>query len=129
MIKALAVTFALLLVSTTADAGPRHRASFDLGELLPHPAGCPRIAFCGCGVSVKLWGQAKREYFRAAAYFRFPKAHAARGMVAVRNHHVMYIEDVDANGNATVYDPNGGGHRTWRRVRSLAGYSIRNPNG
>jgi len=98
-------------------------------SIQPHPAGCPRIAFCGCGVSVRVFGHAVRNLYLAANWFKFPRAAAGPGMVAVRNHHVMLIERMDGNGNAVVYDPNGGHHMTYIHTRSLAGYSIHNPNG
>jgi hypothetical protein len=41
----------------------------------------------------------------------------------------MAIRAVDANGNATVYDPNSGHHLTRIHQRSLAGYTIVDPNG
>ena len=104
--------------------------SASYGEtIVSHPAGCPWHAFCGCGVSVKVFGHPVRKLFLASNWFRFPRASPAAGMVAVRNHHVMYIMSVDANGNATVYDPNSGQHQTRIHTRSLAGYSVRNPHG
>ena len=99
------------------------------GATVAHPSGCPRSAFCGCGVSVKVFGHPVRNLFLASNWFKFPRAHAAAGMVAVRRHHVIYIEQVDGNGNATVYDPNSGGHQTRVHERSLAGYSIHDPRG
>lgn len=113
----------------TATPTQTHLAKFTYSEaekILPHPSGCPRVAFCACGVSMKLWGKAK--HMLARAFFQYPVAKAAPGMVAVRRHHVMLIDHLDANGNAVVYDPNSGGHQTRIHVRSLAGYSIRNPN-
>ena len=108
----------------------RHRQSSEGGEqIVSHPSGCPHIAFCGCGVSVKVFGRPIRELYLAANWFKFPHASPGPGMVAVRNHHVMYIESMDANGNAVVYDPNSGNHQTRVHTRSLSGYSIRNPNG
>jgi hypothetical protein len=98
------------------------------GELVSHPSGCPKYLFCGCGVSVKIWGVAKREFYKASAYFKFPPASPAAGMVAVRNHHVMYIMSYLGNNNALVYDPNSGGGQTRIHERSLIGYSVRNPN-
>lgn len=99
------------------------------GRIVEHPAGCPRRAFCGCGVSVKVFGRPVRELFLASNWRKFPSAMAAPGMVAWRSGHVMYIESLDANGNAVVYDPNSGGHRTRVHTRSLAGYRIVNPHG
>lgn len=114
-----AVAFIVLLSSTPALSG----------EILPHPQGCPRIAFCGCGVSVKIFGRPIRELFLARNWFKFPRTQAAPGMVAVRKHHVMAIEALDANGNAIVYDPNSGQRKTRVHTRSLAGFIIVNPHG
>ncbi len=122
-------------VASHSIAKARHTTSISSADnwvsherLLPHPAGCPSRAFCGCGVSVKVFGHPIRSLYLAANWFQFPHAAPAPGMVAVRNHHVMYIESMDANGNAVVYDPNSGGHQTRLHTRSLAGYSIRDPN-
>jgi hypothetical protein len=74
-----------------------------------------------------VFGRPVRELYLARNWYKFPRAHAAAGMVAVRRHHVMYIQSVDANGNATVYDPNSGGHQTRIHTRSLAGFTVVNP--
>jgi hypothetical protein len=97
-------------------------------RIVAHPSGCPYHAFCGCGVSVKIFGHPVRNLFLASNWFKFPRANPAPGMVAVRNHHVMAILAMDANGNATVYDPNSGGHQTRIHTRSLAGYRVVNPH-
>lgn len=102
---------------------------YDRGRIVAHPAGCPRRAFCGCGVSVRVFGRPVRDLFLAANWYRFPRAHPAPGMVAVRRHHVMAILSLDANGNAVVYDPNSGGHATRVHTRSLRGYTVVNPRG
>lgn len=104
------------------------RGAYD-GRVVAHPAGCPSRAFCGCGVSVKVFGKPIRDLFLARNWFKFPRATPGAGMVAVRNGHVMYIMAYDGNGNATVYDPNSGGHRTRIHIRSLAGYRVVNPHG
>ena len=96
-------------------------------EVVEHPQGCPTRLFCGCGVSIKVFGKPVRELFLARNWFKFPKTQPAPGMVAVRKHHVMYIEALDGNGNAVVYDPNSGGHKTRRHLRSLAGFVVVNP--
>jgi hypothetical protein len=103
-------------------------------EILPHPPGCPKRLFCGCGVCVKLGIPVatckKMGLFLAANWKRkFPKAPAGAGMVAARSGHVAYIEAIDANGNAVLYDPNSGNHQTRRWVRSLAGFVVVNPRG
>ena len=98
-------------------------------RVVSHPSGCPRSAFCGCGVAVRLWGEPKRAFWPASAYFRFPAAMPASGMVAVRAHHVFYIESVNNDGTVVAYDPNSGGHLTRIHTISLSGYSVRDPNG
>lgn len=125
------ILLAIAFLITPAQARHRHHNHIMYGEehVVSHPDGCPHYAFCGCGVSVKIFGHPIRSLFLAANWFKFPRATPAPGMVAVRNHHVMAILAVDANGNATVYDPNSGGHRTRIHTRSLAGYRVVNPNG
>jgi hypothetical protein len=63
----------------------------------------------------------------AANWLKFPPAQPAAGMVAANRHHVMVIRQYLGNGKALVYDANSGGGRTRLHIRSLAGYSIRNP--
>lgn len=131
--KGVAVIAICMIAASPAFARHHHKKiHYDYNsdtQIVSHPQGCPRTAFCGCGVSVRIFGRPIRNLFLASNWFKFPHANPAPGMVAVRNHHVMYIERMDGNGNAVVYDPNSGGHRTRVHVRSLAGYSIRNPNG
>jgi hypothetical protein len=105
-----------------------HYRSYDRGEIVAHPTGCPWHAFCGCGVSVEVFGHPVRDLFLARNWYRFPRAAPAPGMVAVRRHHVFAIRAIDGNGNAIVYDPNSGGHQTRVHSRSLAGYTIVNPH-
>ena len=118
MIRPLALALALTIATPAISA-----------EFLPHPTGCPRIAFCGCGVAVKVFGRAVRSLWPSQAWRKFPKTYAKPGAVAVWRGHVAYIEAVDANGNATLYDPNSGGHKTRRHVRSLRGATIVDPRG
>jgi hypothetical protein len=99
------------------------------GTILPHPAGCPRIAFCGCGAALEIFGRPIRSLWLAANWFHFPRAEPGPGMVAVRQHHVMVIRQYLGGGRARVYDANSGHHLTRIHDVSLAGYSIRNPHG
>lgn len=92
------------------------------------PSGCPS-AYCGCGVSLKVFGRIIPRLNLASNWYSFPSASPGPGMVAVRNHHVMLIEHMDSNGNAVVYDPNSGGHATRIHTVSLRGYHIVNPHG
>lgn len=109
-----------------ADRVPADRM---VSEILPHPPGCPPRLFCGCGAAVKVFGSPIRSLWLAANWFRFPKAEPAPGMVAVRRGHVFVIEEVVSRGRVIAYDANSGGRKTRRHLRSLAGYSVRNPRG
>ncbi len=96
-------------------------------RIVDHPEGCPRTAFCGCGVALKVFGKPIRELWPAASWFRFKAAEAAAGMVAVRRHHVFFIVEVISHGRVLAYDPNSGGHKTRIHLRSLAGYKVVDP--
>ena len=98
-----------------------------LESMEPHPAGCPSRAFCGCGVSVRVFGHSVRNLWLAANWYRFPRAGVAPGNVVVRPHHVMYIERIDSDGTPICYDPNSGGHRTRIHACRLAGATIVRP--
>lgn len=98
-------------------------------RILPHPEGCPRSRFCGCGASLRVFGQNIRSLWLAANWFRYPPATPAPGRVAVRRGHVFVIEQVLDRGLVLAYDANSGGRKTRLHVRSLAGYSVRDPRG
>lgn len=97
--------------------------------IVPNHAGCPSRAFCGCSASIEVFGRNIRELWLAAAWFKFPPAAPAPGMVAVRKHHVFVIREVLSNGRVLAFDGNSGGHKTRIWIRSLAGFSVRNPRG
>jgi hypothetical protein len=103
------------------------RIAASVGEIVSHPAGCPRSAFCGCGAAVRLFGHSVRSLWLAANWFRFPRAAPAPGMAAVRRHHVMVLEADLGNGVWQVFDANSGHHLTRVHARSIAGYVIVNP--
>lgn len=118
--------------ASESPMGRRHIApsnGYDMAQIVGHPPGCPGRAFCGCGVSVKVFGYPVRDLFLAANWRKFPSAYPSAGMVAWRNHHVMYIMQANGDGTATVYDPNSGGHQTRIHTRSLAGYRVVDPHG
>jgi hypothetical protein len=96
--------------------------------IVPHPAGCPRRAFCGCGAAVRVFGSPVRSLWLAANWYRFPRSWPAPGAVAVRPHHVMVLEADLGRGQWEVFDANSGGHATRIHARSLAGYTIVSPH-
>lgn len=104
-------------------------AHFSLERIVPHPQGCPWRRFCGCGVSVRVFGRPIRSLFLAANWRRFPPASPAPGRVAWRYGHVFYIEAVHGDGTVTAYDPNSGGHLTRIHRVSLRGYHVVDPRG
>ena len=108
-----------------------HRRIYDANgtQVVSHPSGCPWRLFCGCGVSVKVFGKPIRELFLAANWRKFPAASPAHGMVAWRWGHVFYIEEVNGDGTVQAYDPNSGGHLTRIHTVSLRGYHVVNPHG
>lgn len=85
------------------------------------------IPYCGCAVSLKVFGKPIRELFLAANWRKFPRAAAAAGRVAWRWGHVILIEDVHGDGTVTAYDPNSGSGLTRRHRVSLRGYRVVDP--
>lgn len=98
-------------------------------EILPHPQGCPRRAFCGCGASVNLFGRPVRELYLAANWFRFPRAEPGHNMAAVRRGHVFVLKEHIKGDTWLVFDANSGGRRTRLHHRSIRGYAIVDPMG
>ena len=97
--------------------------------ILPHPEGCPRRAYCGCGAAVDVFRRHVRSLWLAANWLKFPRAAPAPGMVAARRGHVFVIREVLNSGYVLAYDANSGGGRTRLHVRSLAGFVVVNPHG
>lgn len=95
--------------------------------MLPHPSGCPRRAFCGCGAAVEVFGAPRRALWLAANWLRFPRTSPAPGMVAARAGHVFVLKQQLADGLWLVADYNSGGHQSRLHARSLSGYAIVNP--
>jgi hypothetical protein len=129
-----AVIAALALACVTLPAQARHRHHHApravSGEVVAHPSGCPSRAFCGCGAAVRIFGNAMRhELWRAASWFRFPRAAPAPGMAAVKRHHVFVLERPIRGDVWLVWDANSGRHLTRVHPRSIAGYQIVNPHG
>ena len=104
-------------------------ATSAVAEIQPHPAGCPKRAFCGCGASVKVFGKPVRDLYLARNWYRFPRSQPAPGTVAVRRHHVFVLQHHVAGDVWMVYDANSGKRQTRLHHRSIAGWAIVNPHG
>lgn len=115
------------IVSARGDVSIR--SYINGATILPHPAGCPRRAFCGCGAAVEVFGRPVRSLWLAANWLAFPRTSPAPGMVAARRGHVFVIKEVLGGGKVLAYDANSGGRRTRLHVRSLAGFAVVNPHG
>lgn len=98
-------------------------------EIVGHPSGCPRRAFCGCGASVEIFGKPVRELFLARNWFKFPRTEPSPGTVAVRRGHVFVLRQHIQGKTWLVYDANSGGRKTRVHHRSIAGYAIVDPHG
>jgi hypothetical protein len=124
---AVSISVTMHRVRHSANPRPRQGRETTSGEVVEHPSGCPRSAFCGCGAAVHIFGRSVRNLWLAANWFRFPRAAPAPGMAAVRRHHVMVLEADLGGGIWQVYDANSGHHMTRIHPRSIAGYTIVNP--
>lgn len=98
-------------------------------QMLSHPSGCPRRAFCGCGASVEVFGRPIRNLFLAANWLRFPRAAPAPGMAAARRGHVFVLRQHIGGSTWLVADHNSGGRRSRLHARSISGFAIVDPRG
>ena len=114
-----------IIQGKSVKAAVRHTRTTPV--ILAHPAGCPRTRFCGCGASIKVFGKSIRSLWLAKNWFQFPASTPGPGKVAVRVGHVFVIIRNLGGGKVLAYDANSGGHKTRIHVRSLAGYSVRDP--
>jgi hypothetical protein len=110
-----------------AHSSPRY--AYGGGEVVAHPANCPRTAFCGCGAAQEL-GLSDRTLWLVRSWYKFPRTAAAPGMAVLwGSRHVAVIRSMHGDGTATVYDANSGGGLTRVHRISLAGLTIVNPHG
>lgn len=121
----VALTVALATPTSARPLRP-HAARLEVGTLLAHPAGCPRIAFCGCGAASHL-GLHDRRLWLAR---NWPRYYRGSTPVAVWRGHVAVIDHMTGPHTAMVYDYNSGGHRSryWERdlrgARIVGGYTV-----
>lgn len=101
----------------------------DTLQIIAHPHGCPRRAFCGCGAAVRILGAPRRDLWLAANWLRFPRAAPAPGMAAAKRGHVFVLERHIGGNLWLVTDHNSGGRESRIHVRSISGYVVVNPHG
>lgn len=98
-------------------------------EVVGHPAGCPRVLFCGCGAAIEVFGKPLRELWHVNGWFKFPRSMPASGMAAVSRRHVFVLRQHVKDDIWLVYDANSGRGLTQVHNRSIRGYTIVNPHG
>jgi hypothetical protein len=108
----------------TLAQGMRREASAALGG---RPKGCPN-RFCGCALSLKLFGRIIPHLNLAANWRSFPRSAPQSGMVAARRGHVFQLLAHRSGSTWQVWDANSGGGRIRIHDRSIAGYAIVNPH-
>lgn len=113
----------------TPIVAPETQRSYLAVTILPHPAGCPARAFCGCGAALDVFGSPIRSLWLASNWFGFPRAERASGMAMVRSHHVAILKQHVEGTRWLVADYNSGGHQSRLHVRDTAGWTIVNPRG
>ena len=109
------------------DRGHELKVRHIRARIVAHPEGCPRVRFCGCGVSLHVFGKRVRDLYLAANWRRFKPAPPAPGTVAWRYGHVFAVVKVLRHGVVLAYDPNSGRGLTRVHVRRLAGYKVVDP--
>ena len=102
------------------------RVVHEAATYLPHPEGCPWVAFCGCGAAHDL-GLHDRTLWLASNWLKFPRSAPAPNTVAVRRHHVFVLKEHVMGMMWRVNNYNGRGHRSSSYVRSISGYTIVKP--
>ena len=91
------------------------------------PTGCPH-RYCGCALSLKLFGRIIPRLNLAANWLSFPRAVPSDGMVAARRGHVFLLKRQISGSTWWVWDPNSGHGRTRVHARSIAGFRIVDPH-
>lgn len=91
------------------------------------PAGCPS-RYCGCSASLYLFGKIIPHLNLAANWLRFPRTAPAPRMAAARRGHVFVLVEHRGGNIWLVHDGNSGRKLTRLHERSIAGYTIVNPN-
>lgn len=119
---------AFWFTAQTAVTRSYHAVAEAAAQMLPHPDGCPPVAFCACGAAVEKFGRPVRSLWLAAAWYHFPRSAPVPGAVAVHPHHVFVLREQIRGDLWRVADYNSGGHRSRLHVRSISGWTIVNPS-
>lgn len=127
---AVAMAFAVVTVAP-ADAKPIKKKTYQQTSSIlgGRPAGCPH-RFCGCALSLRIFGTIKPHLNLAANWLRqFPRALPAPDMVAARRGHVFQLVRHIEGNTWLAWDANSGGGKIRLHARSIAGYTIVDPRG
>ena len=124
---ALLLTAAFLwIVSAKAEARPLDSNGNSTVVIGSRPPTCPR-AYCGCGLRLFLGLKDVRLNLARAWAELFPRTSVRPGAVAVKNHHVFYVEAVVKPGLVLARDYNSGGGLSRLHLRSTKGFVFVQP--
>src|ERR1700678_318601 len=139
MLRITGIVLACLFFISPAEARHHHRhhhvrhhrvhVAALPAQIVAHPEGCPRVAFCACGAAVHLLGSAHAASWLASAWYRYPRATSAPKTAGVLPHHVIALEYQVSGSLWMVYDANSGGHATRLHVIDISRYTIVDPAG
>lgn len=88
------------------------------------------MAFCGCALSIKLFGKIKPDLNLAVNWVRFfPKTSPAPGMVAAKRGHVLQLIAQVKSSKWRVWTANSCGRKICIQNLSIAGYTVVDPRG
>lgn len=127
--KSAKASRAALKAPQNAQKQPRKRPAVEVVGSLPHPPGCPWIAFCACGAAWELFGTARRDLWPVSAWRKYPKDIARpNNVVFARYSHISVLKSQVEGTRWKVHNYNGTNHRSTIQIRDIAGLEIRNPH-
>lgn len=104
-----------------------HHQSSPTVVMLPHPSGCPHVAFCGCGAALDVFHHHVRWLWLARNWYHFQRSAPAPDTVGVRPHHVFVLKHQVSGTIWMVNDYNSGGHLSRYHAVDISRYTIVNP--
>lgn len=104
-----------------------HRVEGNTVVMLPHPSGCPHVAFCGCGAALDVFGRNVRNLWLARNWYQYPRSMPGFNTVGVRPHHVLVLKQQVSGNVWMVNDYNSGGHLSRYHAVDISRYTIVSP--
>lgn len=106
----------------------RARSRVQVVGVLPHPADCPRVAYCACGVAWELGLPNSRSLWPVSAWRQFPRDIARPNNVVFAHYSHLALLKRQISGTVwEIHNYNGQNHRSTVQIKDIAGMEIRNP--